>query len=260
MKTAIRNWFIKIYKFFLLSGFDARRFLNTLRYTPTFIKDLIRYSNCKAPENFKLRISLISPVLNNYKESAGQAGGHYFHQDLWAARRIFKANPGRHVDIGSRIDGFIAHLLVFRPVEVIDIRKLESNIQGLNFIQADATSMQQFESNSLESISCLHAAEHFGLGRYGDPIDPMSCFKFMSALERVLALGGRLYFSVPIGRERLEFNNFRVFTPLTILKSFPKLTLKQFSFVGDDGELRENVRLEDFPVSDYACGLFEFTK
>jgi hypothetical protein len=23
-----------------------------------------------------------------------------------------------------------------------------------------------------DSLSCLHALEHFGLGRYGDPIDP----------------------------------------------------------------------------------------
>jgi len=31
-------------------------------------------------------------------------------QDLLVARWIFDAKPQRHVDIGSRVDGFIAHV------------------------------------------------------------------------------------------------------------------------------------------------------
>ncbi len=58
------------------------------------------------------------------------AGGHYFHQDLWAAKKIFKRRPMTHVDIGSRVDGFVAHLLVFMPVTAVDIRYLDSNIEG----------------------------------------------------------------------------------------------------------------------------------
>ena len=27
------------------------------------------------------------------------------------------------------------------------------------------------EIEPVDSVSCLHAIEHFGLGRYGDPID-----------------------------------------------------------------------------------------
>ncbi len=169
--------------------------------------------------------------------------------------------PSRHIDIGSRIDGFIAHLLVFMPVTIVDIRPLQSPVKGLTFLRDDATELSQLPSASVVSLSSLHVAEHFGLGRYSDPIDPSACFKFMSALERILAPGGRLYFSVPIGRERVEFNAHRVFAPETILQSFPELQLVSFSFVGDDGRLHED-DLDPLALSasEFACGLFEFTK
>jgi hypothetical protein len=116
------------------------------------------------------------------------------------------------------------------------------------------------KNNSIESVSSLHVAEHFGLGRYSDPIDPNACFRFMSALERVLSPHGTLYFSVPIGRERVEFNAHRVFAPKTILDRFSRLQLVSFSFVGDDGKLYEDWSPLDLPISEMACGLFEFTK
>ncbi len=210
--------------------------------------------------SFRITFNDLFPILTDREEAAGTVGGHYFHQDLWAARKIFTKTPGQHVDVGSRIDGFITHLLVFMPVTVVDIRPLESRVKGLTFLQDDATELSQFPTGSVNSISSLHAAEHFGLGRYSDPIDPGACFKFMTALERVLAPGGRLYFSVPIGRERVEFNAHRVFAPQTILDSFPGLQLLSFSFVGDDGDLYEDVDPSALPKSELACGLFEFTK
>jgi hypothetical protein len=82
----------------------------------------------------------------------------------------------------------------------------------------------------------------------------------MSALERVLAPGGRLYFSVPVGRERVEFNAHRVFSVQTILTAFSGLELISFSYVGDDGNLYEDRDPLAMPASEMACGLYEFTK
>ena len=36
-------------------------------------------------------------------------------------------NLKRHVDIGSRLDGFVAHVASFREIEVLDIRPLKVN-------------------------------------------------------------------------------------------------------------------------------------
>jgi hypothetical protein len=102
--------------------------------------------------------------------------------------------------------------------------------------------------------------EHVGLGRYGDPVDPGACFLGMSELQRVLAPGGRLYFSVPVGRERVEFDAHRVFNPRTILDSFPELRLVEFSAVNDDGDYVENIDPGQLEGAWYSCGLFLFER
>jgi len=243
-----------------LSGFSPGVLLKTARGFPRFLSDVRKYQKMNRSSSFRISLRYLFPILTDREESAGMASGHYFHQDLWAARKIFERAPKQHVDIGSRVDGFIAHLLVFMPVTIIDIRQLESSVQGLSFIRDDATDLSTIASDSVKSISSLHAAEHFGLGRYSDPIDPAACFKFMNALQRVVAHGGRLYFAVPVGRERVEFNAHRVFDPKTIVDSFPQLQLLSFSYVADDGNLYEDAGVASAARCDYGCGLFQFTK
>jgi len=190
---------------------------------------------------------------------------HYFQQDIWAARKVVARRPERHVDIGSRIDGFVAHLLAARiPVTVIDIRPPPIVIEGLTFIQADATTLEGFADNSVESLSSLHACEHVGLGRYGDTIDPDGWEKAMRSMARVLAPGGRLYFAVPVGRERVVFNAHRVFDPITVTNTLCALDACDFSWIGDDGVMRRSKPpwggIQEAVGCEYGCGLFEFTK
>ena len=251
-----RYTFVRKLSFLLAPGV----LLKTVKGIPYFIADFRKYQSLNRCPSFRISIRNLFPILSDREASAGVAEGHYFHQDLWAARKIFERAPARHIDIGSRVDGFVAHLLVFMPVTIIDIRQLDSNIDGLSFIRDDATQLAQIPSDSVESLSTLHAAEHFGLGRYSDPVDPSACFKFMNALQRVLAPGGSLYFSVPVGRERVEFNAHRVFAPSTIIDSFPQLRLVSFSYVGDDGCLYQNTQPAAAEQCDYGCGLFQFIK
>ena len=153
----------------------------------------------------------LHPVLADATSQAGRAQGHYFHQDLWAARKLIDTRPSGHVDVGSRIDGFVAHLLAAGlTVTVVDLRPLIAPVEGLRFVRDDAMSMRSFDDGSIASLSCLHALEHFGLGRYGDPIDPLGWERACDAFSRILHEGGRLLVSVPVGRERTEFNADRV--------------------------------------------------
>jgi hypothetical protein len=227
---------------------------------PRFVGDALAYARGARDERFPLRLGSIFPILGEAEGDAGTARGAYFQQDLWAARKIFERRPPRHVDVGSRVDGFVAHVLVFMPVEVIDIRPLANAVRGLTFTQADATNLERLATGSVPSISSLHAVEHFGLGRYGDPIDPQGWRAAVAALERVLAPGGRLYFSVPIGRERVVFNVERVFSPRTVLGAFGALRLVSFSTVDEAGELVEDADPARFVDGYDSVGLFEFTK
>ena len=242
------------------TGFSPGVLLESLRFLPIYLRDLRLYREMNPPPSLRFHLREAFPILTDRRSGAGTAQGHYFHQDLWAARKIYQRRPTEHYDVGSRIDGFIAHLLVFMPVTVVDIRPMESEVPGLKFVQDDARDLANIAGDSIASLSSLHAAEHFGLGRYSDPVDPAACFQFMRTLHRVLAPGGRLYFSVPIGRERVEFNAHRVFALETILRTFERLQLVSFSYVGDDGRLYAEVDPRTFPVSEMACGLFEFTK
>jgi hypothetical protein len=160
------------------------------------------------------------PILHEWNETSGGLGT-YFHQDLTVARWIRETAPVRHVDVGSRIDGFIGHLAVFREVEVIDIRPSPGEVSGLRFHQLDV--MAELPEKWLEctdSLSCLHTIEHFGLGRYGDELDPSGHLKGLDQLKRMVAPGGLLYLSTPIGPERVEFNAHRIFAAETMVAWF----------------------------------------
>ncbi|MBK8995839.1 MAG: DUF268 domain-containing protein [Myxococcales bacterium] len=158
------------------------------------------------------------------------------------------------------MDGFVAHVLAFMPVEVVDIRPLDSAVAGLKVLQDDAMSLAKIASESVVSLSSLHAAEHFGLGRYGDPVDSRGWERGMRALSRVLAPNGALYFSVPIGREQVRFNAHRIFSPATVLEAFSDLELVSFSAVDDDSRVLPEADPRAFETADMACGLFEFRK
>src|SRR5262249_33464016 len=121
----------------------------------------------------------------------------YTYQDAWAARQIYRNRPGRHVDVGSRIT-FVAGIAAFVPVTFIDIRPPDLAIPGLESLPGNILGLP-FDDRSLESVSCLHVAEHIGLGRYGDDLDPRGTVKAAAELQRILGPGGHLYFSLPVG-------------------------------------------------------------
>lgn len=226
-------------------------------------KDKLAYCRENVRAEFRFERKYEDPILTEWRGQAGYPGS-YFWQDLWGAMRIAERMPGEHFDIGSRIDGFISHLLLLKiPVTLIDIRPLEKPIPGVNFLQADATELENVEDGSIDSLSALCSLEHFGLGRYGDPIDPEACFKAFHSVQRVVKPGGYIYISVPIGKERLCFNAHRVFAPDTIVKEFDMCVLKEFSVVD---LTKDPVLVENCPLNRYKqdevdlMGMFIFQK
>jgi hypothetical protein len=204
--------------------------------------------------------------LHDWHEEGGATHNEYFWQDLYVARKIFAANPERHVDIGSRIDGFVAHVAAFRRIEVFDIRPITALIPGVLFTQADLMRPSEANNGYCDSLSCLHALEHFGLGRYGDPIDPQGHISGLSNMVKLLRTGGVFYLSVPVGLERVEFNAHRVFSPsaLSRLVADKGLVLREFSWMEPGEQLVQSQNLErDLSRLDkcvYALGIFTFVK
>lgn len=222
------------------------------------------YTRLNKREQFKIQEEFLWPVITEKYDANAGTVNNYFVQDLWAASLIHKKMPKIHYDIGSRLDGFIAHVLAMGiPVTMIDIRPFPGKIEGLDTIVDDATYLNQFSDNSIESLSALCSLEHFGLGRYGDPIDPEACFKCFSAIQRKMKPEGNLYIAVPVGKERVEFNAHRVFYAQTIRDCFGELQLMEFS-CAVAGNLEKNIDIHKFDndvqngASHY--GLFHFVK
>ena len=199
-----RNYLSTLNHFARMFGLDVRGLRQGLAKSPRFFRDFLQFRQMTSQQGRSAQPLLREsfPIVSEYTDSAGVAEGDYFHADLWAARNVFAANPTRHVDVGSRVDGFVAHLLTFRHVEVVDLRPLDNKVDGLSFVRDDATELRSFPDRSIPSLSSLHAVEHFGLGRYGDQLQPDGYLRGMHSLLRVLAPGGHLYFAVPSGRAR----------------------------------------------------------
>lgn len=91
------------------------------------------------------------------------------------------------------------------------------------FIRGDATNLHQvrFEHSSFEAVILLGALEHFGLGFYGDTLNP---YGDMAAMRRVadwLVPGGWCYYDVPwtphVGAHHVvENRHYRVYDDATL--------------------------------------------
>lgn len=249
-----------------LFGIDLQRPFRVLPLLPRFIREYFQLKKQLATAT-DFSITKFYPCLDDYSAESGRGRGDYFHQDLLVARKIFLNNPVLHVDIGSRIDGFVAHVASFRTIEVIDIRPFSNTIHNIAFVQLDLMGEipANFE-NYCDSLSCLHSLEHFGLGRYNDPINANGHIDGLKNMSKFVKPGGKFYLSVPIGPQRIEFNAHRVFS-VTYLLSLVKndFQIDTFSYVDDRGDLFENVELEPKQIQTsfgcrYGCGILELTK
>ena len=207
------------------------------------------------------------PCIEDKDQKSGTASGHYFHQDLLVANKIFINKPGKHVDIGSRIDGFVAHVASFRDIEVFDIRDMTEQIKNIHFKRLDIMDGNAVSHDYCDSISCLHALEHFGLGRYGDRVDYNGHLLGWENIYKMLKKGGKCYFSVPIGKQRIEFNAHRVFSVEYLVNVMIGSLYKidSFSYVDDKGDLVRDAILDEGSVKNsfslnYGCGIFELSK
>jgi hypothetical protein len=244
-------------------GFEPKVTLRGIRSLKRYWIDYRKFRSQLAQSDKKWVIFPSYPCLFDYYDRSGVAGGHYFHQDLWVAQKIFARQPRKHVDIGSRIDGFVAHVASFRQIEVFDYRPLSAQIPNVIFRQADLLSVQLELVNYCDSLSCLHVIEHIGLGRYGDPININGYKEAVFSLHSILEPGGILYLSSPIGQERIEFNAHRVFALETLIDLFSnKFRILGISLVDDSGELHRNVKMEDVDSRKISLGLaiFELRK
>jgi hypothetical protein len=207
-------------------GFDPIKTSNSFLYILKYLVSSIKFRKSLRGKKF-----LYVPSLNDFSSKAGSADGHYFWQDFICSKWIFNASAKEHLDIGSRVDGFITSVLVFCKVTLIDIRPLDIEIEGLSYINADIQSGLPAHAAAFDSVSSLHCIEHFGLGRYGDELDPVGHLKGLLSIANCVKLGGLLYVSFPIGISSVEFNSQRIIDPMWAVENLPGFVLEEFVLI-----------------------------
>ena len=245
-----------VYRVVLAWGIDPRKTLMALRWSLKVRRDRAQLREqaalSESAKDFAWGENY--PIFDDLGRTAG-LGGHYLYQDVLVAREIYARKPRRHVDLGSSVHGFVSAVASFRDIEVIDVRPMHVDLPGLTFWQLDAVRSSPELLECTDSISCLHALEHFGLGRYGDEVNFDGWRKGLDFLTRMLQSGGVLYLSVPAGQvQRIEFNAHRVFSiPYLMRVLQPQYEIERLWFVTDDGQLLSDVNWESPEAAETFC-------
>lgn len=261
----MKKFLKSIYNTFRYWGFNPLKIYQNFAGLNPYHKDLKEFKRQRGDDNL-FPFGRRRRMMGNRYGQGGKMRGHYFHQDLHVARRIFENQPVRHVDIGSRTDGFVAHVAAFREIELMDIRDIKSKVENIKFRRADLMQLPADMVDYCDSISSLHAMEHFGLGRYGDPIDYFGYIKGIQNVTKILKKSGTFYFAVPIGPQRIEFNAERIFSIGYLLDLLSEsFEVIHFSYIDDKGDFHKHVSMEEQSIDNnmgcvYGCGIFELVK
>jgi hypothetical protein len=258
---SLKHYLFKVSLFLGTIQFQPARIFKAIACLPWYVRSFKKFH---AQTSWPI---IFDPKLLDRFEEGGNHG-EYFWQDLWVAKKIIEAAPVKHIDVGSRLDGFIAHLACTRDVEVLDIRPIPICVERVLFHQVDLFHLPQQWENVADCVTCLHTLEHFGLGRYGDQINDEGWKLGLESLKKILTPGGTLWLSTPIGAERVCFNAHRIFNPQTIVEEAGQLglELKSFAFLTRDklsaGDLVESKDISKdiafLACQKYALGIFKF--
>jgi SAM-dependent methyltransferase len=233
---------------------DIRRLL-AIFYLPRYIAHWCRFQRLSGG---KLSLGESYPCLSDWVAST-PFDPHYFFQSAWLCRQLQVRPPAdRHVDIGSDVR-MIAAMSAFVPTDFIDFRPLQVSLANLHCLAGNITALP-YDDGTLDSVSSLHVVEHVGLGRYGDLLDAEGSTRALAELSRIVAPGGVLYLSVPVGRETVCFNAHRVFDPETIVRAVSPLTLQSFALVNDENEFLSSSSFSVAQQQHYGCGMFVFKR
>lgn len=172
-----------------------------------YIRQYVQYRTMEGNRSGQAKPLRIYPCLNDTQPK--QNVGNYFYQDCWAAKNVFHEHPEYTVDVGSTVL-LVGILSQFTPCISIDMRPITAHLDGLTTMPGTVLKLP-FNDNEVPGLTTMCVLEHIGLGRYGDPINPNGTEDAVAEIARVIAPRGIVIYSVPVGRDLLEFNANRRF-------------------------------------------------
>ena len=122
-------------------------------------------------------------------------------------KALLKDVKGKWLVVGSARPYYEALLLSKGcEVDVWEIKRKESSVKGLRYIQKE-----DLEKRVYDGVLAISSLEHFGLGRYGDPLDPWGDIRAIDDIRDALKPWGKVIMSIPCGKDELIWNKHRVY-------------------------------------------------
>jgi SAM-dependent methyltransferase len=176
--------------------------------------------------------------------------------------------PGRAMDFGADI-GIVALAAAQRGNEVVAFDRLPSALDyahpNVTPVQADILT-HDFGDERFDQIFNCSSVEHVGLGgRYGSFEDEDGDLKAMRAMHGVLADGGRMLLTIPVGRDLVCAPQHRIYGAERLPRLLEGYTVTEEQFwCKTDGAWRHCERDQALATEGsawfYSLGLFVLTK
>ncbi len=192
---------------------------------PVYLRKVIDYTDNLNPIWTDDMIQSGIDILSSAKENNNNLNPTVYPNathDLLYAINDYSINNKHCLTLGS-ISPWIESLLLYAG-GIVDVYDYNPPILDPN------TRFNIHKINKLEkqydAIVTFSSLEHSGLGRYGDPIDPLADISQMSKLKEVLKPNGLIYLSVPLGKHNeLVWNHHRIYGPTRLNKLIDGFTL-----------------------------------
>jgi hypothetical protein len=128
---------------------------------------------------------------------------------MWEAIEKYPIHGLDVVNMGSLTPWYEANCIYHgarsTTIDYNPIITLSDRIKTMTIAQWDAAQPKFDVAWSISSF------EHDGLGMYGDPLDPEGDLKAMHKLKRMVKPDGLAFLSVPVGKDKILFNNARIY-------------------------------------------------
>jgi hypothetical protein len=179
----------------------------------------------------------------------------YLLHASWAVRKLKAINPKKVVDIASPL--YIScYMSAYFPFEYCEWRPIQFSLDNLTIREHVDIRALPHPTESEECAMCLHTIEHIGLGRYGDPLDPLGDKHAADELQRIIKPGGKILIAVPLntnGRETVtHFNAHREYYVPDVIALFDKCSIDHLDILGG-ASLIYDVSVEEAQKSSTVC-------
>ncbi|EGT37028.1 hypothetical protein CAEBREN_04730 [Caenorhabditis brenneri] len=168
----------------------------------------------------------ISEFMNYTKTQLGALANNKESESMYHAMNGYRLNKKRGVVIGS-VQPWVEVMALkhgAKKVLTIDYNPLtipnEFKNRLSSILLVDFANEWQNFAEKFDFAATFSSIEHSGLGRYGDPLDPIGDLREMLKIRCLLKNGGLLFLGVPFGTDAIQYNAHRIYGSIRLAMLF----------------------------------------